>query len=236
MIVFLAALSAGAQHFNVGVTFQYLIMKQVEVQSDHIIPAGSFNYYRVDDNRWKFFGAGQSFVIGTIAQLDYKKFYIAVEPSYELNTYNYAVKYDLSPTMAETVTFKTLYFQFEAPIYIGYQFASANLMRYSIFAGAEPVIPYHLQLQLSDEDKDPTVYNRYGTYDMQNVLYSNGAYWNTVVGIGFHFASLVRVDIRYKHRLDSPGEVYRASFNTVGFGLTYFLPLNLLKKKVYYEE
>jgi hypothetical protein len=44
------------------------------------------------------------------------------------------------------------------------------------------------------------------------------------------------VDVRYKHRLDSPGVQYKTSFNTIGIALTYFLPLNLLKKKIYYEE
>jgi hypothetical protein len=238
IILFLLALgnSAMAQRLNVGVTFQYLVLKQVNVQTDHIIPAGSFNYYKVDDNRWKFFGAGQSIVIGAIAQLDYKRFYVAIEPSYELNTYNYSVKCAVSPTVDETVTFKTLFFQVQAPIYVGYQFASANVMRYSIFAGAEPVFPYHVETRFVGEDQDPDISNRYGAYDMNNILYSNKPYMNSIVGIGFHFASLVRVDVRYKHRLDYPGDVYKASFNTVGFGLTYFLPLNLLKKKIYYEE
>lgn len=238
MILFgvMAATGVMAQRFNVGVTFQYLIMKQVAVEGDHIIPDGSFNYYKINDNNWKIFSAGQSIVIGTIAQLDYKKFYFAIEPSFELNTYNYSVKYALSPTVDETVTFKTLFFQIEAPIYVGYQFASSNLIRYSFFAGAEPVYPYHLETRFADEDNDQTISNRYGSYDMNNILYSTGLYWNSVVGLGVHFAGLVRVDIRYKHRLDSPGDVYKASFNTVGFGLTYYLPLSLLKKKIYYEE
>lgn len=236
ILIFLAAADLMAQRFNVGVTFQYLVMKQVAVEGDHIIPEGSFNYYKIDDNNWKVFSAGQSIVIGTIAQLDYKKFYFAIEPSFELNTYNYSVQYSLSPTTEETVTFKTLFFQIEAPIYVGYQFASSNLIRYSFFAGAEPVYPYHLEATFVGDDQDPTIYNRYGSYDMNNILYSTGLYWNSVVGLGVHFAGLVRVDVRYKHRLDSPGDVYKASFNTVGFGLTYYLPLNLLKKKIYYEE
>jgi hypothetical protein len=224
------------QHLNVGMTFQYLILKQVGVASDAIIPQGSFNYYKVDDNRWKFFSAGQSFVIGTIVQLDYKKVFFAIEPSYELNTYDYTVKYPLSPTANEKITFKTLYFQLEAPVYMGYQFASSTIVRYSVFAGAEPVFPYHLQTSFNSADKDPSLYSRYGVYDMKNILYNDQLYWNSLVGIGFHFASLGRVDVRYKHRLDSPGAQYKTSFTTIGIALTYFLPLNLLKKKIYYEE
>ena len=226
-----------AQHLNVGMTFQYLILKQVGVAGDEIIPQGSFNYYKVNDNRWKFFSAGQSFVIGTIVQLDYKKVYFAIEPSYELNTYDYTVKYLLSPTKDEKVSFKTLYFQLEAPVYMGYQFASSTIVRYSVFAGAEPVFPYHLQTSFNGADKDPSLYSRYGANDMRNILYNNDKlYWNSLVGIGFHFASLGKVDVRYKHRLSSPGVEYKATFNTIGIALTYFLPLNLLKKKIYYEE
>jgi hypothetical protein len=233
---FLVTVPAAAQHLNVGMTFQYLILKQVGVASGEIIPQASFNYYKVDDNRWKFFSAGQSFVIGTIAQLDYKKVFFAIEPSYELNTYDYTVKYPLSPTAYEKVTFKTLFFQLEAPVYMGYQFASSTILRYSVFAGAEPVFPYHLEARFDRADDNPGVYSRYGVYDMKNILYSDKLYWNSLVGIGFHFASLGRVDLRYKHRLNSPGVQYKTSFNTIGIALTYFLPLHLLKKKIYYED
>ena len=81
ILFFILTVPVSAQHVNVGMTFQYLILKQVGVASDEIIPQGSFNYYKVNDNRWKFFSAGQSFVIGTIVQLDYKKVYFAIEPS-----------------------------------------------------------------------------------------------------------------------------------------------------------
>ncbi len=236
IVFFILTVRAAGQHLNVGMTFQYLILKQVGVASDEIIPLGSFNYYKVDDNRWKFFSAGQSFVIGTIVQLDYKKVFFAMEPSYELNTYNYTVKYPLSPTTSEKVTFKTLFFQLEAPVYIGYQFASSTITRYSFFAGAEPVFPYHLETRFDGADKDPTLYSRYGVYDMKNILYNDNLYWNSLVGIGFHFANLGRVDVRYKHRLTSPGIQYKTSFNTIGIALTYFLPLHLLKKKIYYED
>ena len=233
---FILTVQAAAQHLNVGMTFQYLILKQVGVAGDEIIPQGSFNYYKIDDNRWKVFSAGQSFVIGTIVQLDYKKVFFAIEPSYELNTYDYTVKYPLSPTENEKVTFKTLYFQLEAPVYMGYQFASSTILRYSVFAGAEPVFPYHLQTSFNGGDKDPSVYKRYGVYDMKDILYNDKLYWNSLAGIGFHFASLGRVDVRYKHRLNSPGGQYKTTFNTIGIALTYFLPLHLLKKKIYYED
>src|ERR1043166_2185032 len=87
-----------AQHVNVGFTFQYLILKQVEVKSDQIIAARSYSLYKVIDNRWKFFSAGQSLVVGTIAQVDFKKFYFGIEPSFELNTYKYYVGYPISAT------------------------------------------------------------------------------------------------------------------------------------------
>src|SRR5712671_4901562 len=88
----------GAQHVNVGFTFQYLILKQVEIKSDQIVAARSYSLYKVIDNRWKFFTAGQSLVVGTIAQVDFKKFYFGIEPSFELNTYEYYVGYPTSPT------------------------------------------------------------------------------------------------------------------------------------------
>lgn len=221
-----------AQHLNLGFTFQYLILKQVKVSSDKIIPSASYSYYNVVDNDWKFFAAGQSLVVGTIAQLDFKKFYVAIEPSFELNTYEYFVTYDLSPTENERIRFHTLYLQVEAPMYVGYQFKTSNIFRFSIFAGAGPVMPYKIQVSVKDQSQA----ERYGVYDMKDILYSDKPYWNSVAGIAMHFANLGRLDIRYVHRLNSPGEKYKATFNSVGAGLTFFLPLNLFKKKVYYEE
>ena len=222
-----------AQHVNVGFTFQYLILKQVEVKSDQIVATRSYNLYNVIDNRWKFFTAGQSLVVGTILQVDVKKFYFGIEPSFELNTYEYYVGYPTSPTSYDKVRFHTLFLQVDVPVYIGYMFKSSNLFRYSFYAGASPVIPYSLGAQVKGEQ---AAYNRYDWADMYNILYSTKPYLNSVNGFAIHFASLGRLDFRYVHRLGSPGPNYQTTFNTVGAGLTFFLPLHLFKKKVYYEE
>ena len=222
---------AQAQRINVGFTFQYLIGKQVRVNNS-TIQALSGNTYNVIDNRFKFFSAGQSFVIGTIAQLDYKKIYIAVEPAFELNTYNYRTQ---SASTQEDVTFKTLFYQIDIPLYVGYQFHTSDVIRYSCFAGIEPVLPYYTEVSFPQAHNDPSILQRYPVKDMQYVTYSSGGYANSLVGFGLHFASLGRLDIRYAHRLNSPGK-YTTTFNTVGIALTYFLPLNLRKKKIYYVE
>ncbi len=227
---------AFSQHLNLGITFQYLMLKQVRINSHHIIPYNSFNYYNVTDNRWKFFSAGQSFVIGTVAQLDVKKFYVTIEPSFELNTYDYQLEYPLTPTTSEKVSFKTLFLQIDLPVYVGYQFKTSDFFRYSFFAGAGPVFPTRLEISVRNENKDPTINERYDKYDLNNIIYTNQPYWNAVAGLGIHFASLGRLDIRYVNRLGSPGNQYSTSFRSVGIGLTFFLPLHLLKKKIYVEE
>ena len=228
-----SSMSAYAQHVNLGFTFQYHILKQVEVNSDQIVAARSYSLYHVIDNRWKFFSAGQSLVVGTIAQVDFKRFYFGVEPSFELNTYEYHVGYPISATAEENIRFHTLFLQVEMPIYIGYMFKSSNLFRYSFYAGASPVMPYHLEAEVIG---DQNAADRYDWQDMNNILYTTKTYLNTVSGFAIHFASLGRLDVRYVHRLGSPGPQYQATFNTVGMGLTFFLPLHLLKKKIYYEE
>jgi hypothetical protein len=227
----LAATFAHAQHLNLGFTFQYHILKQVKVDAKTIIPASSYAHYNVIDNGWKFFTAGQSLVVGTVAQLDFKKFYVAIEPSFELNTYEYFVTYDLSAEESERIRFHTLFLQVEAPVYVGYQFKTSNIFRFSVFGGAGPVMPYSIQVSLKDSDH----LDRYGLYDMRDVLYNDKPYWNSVTGIAMHFANLGRLDVRWVHRLNSPGE-YKTTFNSIGAGLTFFLPLNLLKDRVYYEE
>lgn len=235
MLLFTATLYA--QNFNVGVTFQYLVLKQVSVDASTIFPTGSYNYYKVYDNNWKFFNGGQSIIIGLVAQLDYKRFYLTFEPAFELNTYDYRVSYPLTNTTNDIVSFRTTYMQYNFPLYLGYQFGSSTVLRFSVFAGAEVSVPMVLQIGFNDSGSPYNPYDRYGLYDMKNVIYDDGGpYFSGLAGIGIHFASLFRVDIRYKHRLDYPGEEYNATFHAFGLGLTYYLPLRLLKQKVYYEK
>lgn len=120
-----------AQKLNVGITFQYHVLKQVSVDADVIQGNNSYSIYYVTDNRWKFFSAGQSIVVGTVFQLDYKKFYAAIEPSFDLNTYTYTVEYPVSPVKNEAITFQPLFFQLDFPVYLGYQFQSSRIFRYS---------------------------------------------------------------------------------------------------------
>ncbi|HLZ16655.1 MAG TPA: hypothetical protein VKQ08_06425, partial [Cyclobacteriaceae bacterium] len=192
--ILLVSTSLSAQHFNVGFTFQYHILKQVEVNSDQIVAARSYSLYRVIDNRWKFFSAGQSLVVGTIAQVDFKKFYFGIEPSFELNTYEYYVGYPLAAGAEEKVRFHTLCLQVDVPVYIGYMFKSSHLFRYSFYAGASPVIPYYLEARVSG---DQNAGSRYDWQDMNNILYNGRPYLNTVSGFAVHFASLGRLDVRY---------------------------------------
>ena len=236
LFVLLLSVSGQAQHVSLGVTFQYHILKQVSVDASHLQPAGSYNYYKVYDNNWKFFSAGQSIVIGMVTQLDYKKLYFAFEPSFELNTYDYNLKYVISDTEEETVKFKTTFMQYNLPLYAGFQFKSSNVWRFSIFAGGEVAIPFTIGTNIYLDNEDKTGNDRYNRYDMKNILYTNSAYINGLGGIAFHYASLFRVEVRYRHRLSNPGEQYHATFNTLGIGMTYFLPLNLLKSKIYHED
>lgn len=235
--ILFGALQLQAQNFNVGVTFQYYVLKQVRVDASTIFPSGSYNYYRVFDNNWKLFSGGQSIVIGLVAQLEYKRAYVTFEPSFELNTYDYRVSYPLTNTTDDIVSFRTTYLQYDFPLYAGYQFSTSNVLRFSVFAGAEVVAPFVVQVSLGDSGSAFDPYDRYGLYDMKNIIYNaEPVYFNGLAGIGIHFASLFRVELRYKYRLDTPGDLYRANFQSVGFGLTYYLPLRLLKQKVYYED
>lgn len=235
--ILFASLCTEAQNFNVGVTFQYYILKQVSVDASTIFPAGSYNYYRVFDNNWKFFSGGQSIIIGLVAQLDYKRFYGTFEPSFELNTYDYRVSYPLTNTTEDIVSFRTTYMQYDFPLYVGYQFSTSNVLRFSVFAGAEAVIPMVINTSFGESASGLNPYDRYGLYDMKNIIYNtHPVYFNGLGGVAVHFASLFRVELRYKQRLDTPGSVYKATFHSVGFGLTYYLPLRLLKQKVYYEN
>ncbi len=226
-----------AQRFNFGVNFQYHVLKQISLDKEWIVPSTSYAIYHATDNRWKLFSAGQSILIGTTFQMDYKKIYIVLEPDFNLNTYAYAVGYPTGPGTEERLTFKSLSFQIDAPLYVGYQFHSSSLLRYSFFSGGSISIPYHLETSFANGAfNHGTLYNQFSSTDMQNILYSNKPYPNFLCGFAIHYSSLVRVDVRYIHRLDSPGAAYKATFNTIGFAMTYYLPLSLLKKKIYYEN
>jgi hypothetical protein len=238
IISFLAVgFATHAQRLKVGFTFQYLFVKQVKIDSDIIRGTRSYALYYARDNRWKFFGAGQSMVIGTVVQVDYKRFYFGVEPAYDLNTYHYTLEYPVSPDRDEKLRFQSLYFQIDLPFYLGYQFQSSNIFRYSVFAGGVLVTPYHHQRQFSSRDSDNPQNIYYNSNDLSGILFSDQkAYLNALAGFGIHFANIGKVDFRYQHRMNSPGKIYDVKFNTVGFALTYYLPVNLLNKKIYYED
>lgn len=228
--------TACAQRIKVGFTFQYHFLKQVKVDAEIVEGTHSYSQYQVRDNRWKFFSAGQSIVIGTVLQVDYKKFYAVIEPSFDLNTYNYSLYYPLSPERDERLNFHTLFFQADVPLYVGYQFGATNLIRYSAFAGAVMVLPYMLEYSFQSREMENPQEDFFNSADMDNILYGRSKYVNALAGFSLHFASLGKVDVRYQYRLSSPGEKYPVSFHSVGFGLTYYLPLNLRKRKIYYED
>ncbi len=240
MLFFLMSFTAHslfAQRFNFGVNFQYHVLKQVSLDKEWIVPSTSYAIYHATDNRWKFFSAGQSILIGTTFQLDYKKIYVVLEPDFNLNTYNYTVGYPTSPGVEENLTFKSLFYQIDAPLYVGYQFHSSSLLRYSFFSGGSISVPYHLETSfVTTKTNSGTLYSQFSRNDMKNILYSNKPYPNFLCGFAVHYSSLVRVDVRYIHRMNYPGTEYKATYNTVGVALTYYLPLSLLKKKIYYEN
>lgn len=227
---------AYAQRFNAGFVFQYHVLKQIEVDASTVTGTFSHDLFNVKENNWKVFGAGQSIVVGMMAQMDYKKFYVTTELSYNLNTYRYALFYSIAPGQEEKVMFKTLYQQMEIPLYVGYQFQSTNLVRYSFFGGAIVTIPLLIDTYLDDLNYGGNVYDRYDSNDLRYILYNDKPYYSSIFGFGIHIASLAKIDLRYIHRFGSPGGVYTVKFNTVGIALTYYLPLNLRKKKFYYEE
>jgi hypothetical protein len=225
-----------AQRINVGFTFQYHFLKQVKLDAEMVEGTHSYSQYQVRDNRWKFFSAGQSIVIGTVLQIDYKKFYAVIEPSFDLNTYNYSLYYPISPERDERLNFHTLFFQADAPLYVGYQFGATNLIRYSAFAGVVVVLPYMLEYSFQSREMENPQEDYFNSADMDNILYNRSKYLNALAGFCLHFASLGKIDIRYQYRLGSPGGEYPVSFHSLGFGLTYYLPLNLRKKRIYYED
>lgn len=234
--LFLMSITASAQRLNVGITFQYLILKQVKIDADIIRGSQSYSLYTVTDNRWKFFSAGQSIIIGTVIQLDYKKMYVVLEPSFDLNTYNYTVDYPTAPDRNERLNFQTLFLQADIPLYAGYQFGSTSLFRYSFFGGGVLVLPYALNYDLQSKEKANPQVDYFSVRDMENIIYNEKKYLNTLVGFCLHYANLGKIDLRYQHRIGSPGKQYAASFSSIGFGITYYLPVNLRKQKIYYEN
>jgi hypothetical protein len=225
-----------AQKLNIGITWQWHVLKQVNVQSDFVTGNNSYSIYYIRDNRWKLFSAGQSIVVGTVAQLDYKRLYGAIEPSFNLNTYTYTVEYPVSPTKNERLTYQPLFFQVDIPMYAGYQFQSSRFLRYSAFAGIVASVPYYIEYQLKSKLIENPQYDYFNNGDMQNILYDGKPYINGLLGFCIHFAALGKIDLRYQHRFGDPSVKYDVKFNTVGAGVTYYLPLNLLRKRIYYEE
>lgn len=238
LLITIAVWSAHGQRLSAGITFQYLFLKQVNVDAPVIEGAHSYHQYIASDNRWKFFSAGQSIIIGTVLQADYKKFYGVVEPSFDLNTYNYSVFYPVGAQKEERLNFQSLFMQADVPLYIGYQFGTMNLVRYSVFAGGVLVMPYALEYSLQVKEGESEVEDYFNAADMEGVLYNyeRQKYVNALAGFCLHFASLGKLDLRYQYRLGNPGERYPVSFHALGFALTYYLPLNLRKKRIYYEE
>ncbi len=236
ILIMVSVSSAVGQRMNVGITFQYLVLKQIKVDADIIEGAHSYSQYYVTDNRWKFFSGGQSIIIGSVFQVDYKKLYGVIEPSFELNTSNYTVNYPLSAGSVEKLNFQTLFYQIDVPLYVGYQFGATNLIRYSVFAGGIFVFPYWLEYSFQSKELENIQEDYFNSGDMDNILYNRQQYVNALIGFCLHFANLGKIDIRYHHRLGSPSEKYNVSFTSLGFGVTYYLPLNLRKKKIYYED
>jgi len=236
LLLLASAHVTSGQRMNVGFTFQYHFLKQVKLDAEIVEGSHSYGQYEVRDNRWKFFSAGQSIVIGTVLQLNYKKFYVVIEPSFDLNTYNYSLYYPTAPEREERLNFHTLFFQADVPFYAGYQFGATNLIRYSVFTGAVVVLPYMLEYSFQSREGENPQEDYFNSADMDNILYSRSRYVNALAGFCFHFASLGKIDVRYQYRLGSPGAKYNVTFHSVGVGLTYYLPLNLKKKKIYYED
>src|SRR5689334_9698181 len=87
-----------AQRFNAGFVVQYHIIKQISVKSPTVTGTNSHDIFKVKENSWKVFAAGQSIVVGMMGQLDYKKFYLTTELSYNLYTYRYALFYTVAPS------------------------------------------------------------------------------------------------------------------------------------------
>jgi hypothetical protein len=236
VLLFVSLNPSYTQSFNAGFHFQYHILKQIDVDAHTITGTYSHEQFKVKENNWKSFAAGQSIVVGMMTQMDYKKFYLTMELSFNLNTYRYSLFYPIGPSKDERVNFKTLYQQMEVPLYLGYQFQSTNLIRYSFFGGAMINVPVLIQTFFDDSKEDRRFQERYDLNDLRYILYNNDPYFSGMFGLGIHIARLAKVDLRYIHRFGSPGDVYDVKFNTIGISFTYYLPLDLKKQKFYYEE
>ena len=234
MVFCLLAFCALAQRLNLGLNFQFCPYRQIKVDADKVLGTYSHDLYYVKDNGWKPYAA--TFILGAELQMDYKKFYGLLGLYYNLNTFNYALYFPVSPQTDEKVTFQTIYFQIDVPLAVGYQFFSSSIYRLSIIGGAIPSIPYGISNNFVGSSKANNFYSRYSNVDMRNILFDGKPYVSEMLGFCLHIASLAKFDVRYQQRIGSPSSLYNVSYKTVGISLTFYLPLNLRKKKIYYEE
>lgn len=226
--------ASAAQHFKLGLNFQFCPIRQVKVDADKVFGTYSHDLFLVKDNRWKVYSA--TYLLGAELQMDYKKFYGMTGLYYNLNTFNYDFYFPISPDTDEKVTFQTIYFQLDVPVVVGYQFYSSGIYRVSLLGGAIPSFPYNISNNFVGSSADNNFYSRYSNVDMRNILFDGKPFVNEVVGIGLHVASLAKFDFRYQQRLGSPSTQYQVTYKTFGISLTFYLPLNLRKKNIFYEE
>jgi hypothetical protein len=231
---FIIAFASTAQHFNLGLNFQFCPYRQVKVDADKVIGTYSHDLFFVKDNSWKVYSA--TYLLGLEVQMDYKKFYAMTGLYYNLNTFNYDFYFPVSPQEDEKVTFQTIYFQLDVPLAVGYQFFSSGIYRVSLLGGVIPSFPYNVSNNFVGSDANNNFYIRYSNVDMRNILFDGKPYVNEMFGLGLHIASLAKFDVRYQQRLGSPSDQYNVSYKTLGISLTFYLPLNLRKKNIFYEE
>lgn len=234
LLFLVVTMTASAQHFNLGLNFQFCPARQVKVDADKVMGTYSHDLYLVKDNRWKIYSA--TYLLGVELQMDYKKLYAMTGLYYNLNTFDYDLYYPISPETDEKVTFQTIYFQLDVPLVLGYQFFSSGIYRVSLLGGAIPSFPYNISNNFVGSNSNNNFYSRYPNVDMRNVLFDGKPFVNEVLGIGLHIASLAKFDVRYQQRIGSPSDQYKVSYKTLGISLTFYLPLNLRKKNIFYEE
>jgi hypothetical protein len=223
-----------AQRFSLGLNFQYSPFRQIKIDAETVMGTYSHDIFLVKNNGPTIYSA--SFLLGAELQMDYKKFYAITGLYYNLNTFDYALYYPISPEVDEEVTFQNIYFELDLPVLVGYQFLSTGLYRVSFLGGVIPSLPYNLSANLKGSTPGNNLYDRYSNLDMRDILYNGKPYMNGLVGLGLHIASLAKFDVRYQQQLGSPSKQYQVSIKTIGISLTFYLPLNLRKKRIYYEE
>jgi hypothetical protein len=223
-----------AQRFSMGLNFQYSPLRQINVDADKVMGTYSHDIFQVKNKGWDIYSA--YFLLGAELQMDYKKFYATLGLYYNLNTFNYSLYYPISPEADEKVTFQNIYFELDVPVLVGYQFLSSGIYRVSVLGGVVPSLPYNLSANLKGSTSNNNYYARYSNLDMKDILYNGNPYVNGLVGVGLHIASLAKFDVRYQQQIGSPSKQYQVSIQTIGISLTFYLPLNLRKKRIYYEE